>query len=180
MTISRLVLSPVFVFVFMSEGMWARIGAFAIVGINELTDLFDGVIARKLGKTTDFGKIADPLADSVSRFTVFLCFLAAGYAPMWLIAFIFYRDIVVAYVRVLASLHGVALGARRSGKFKAMGQGPSLVIILFLDIIRETTPLPWFHQFTFIFIGFVTVVTIISGIDYVIGTRNLIKRLEQQ
>jgi CDP-diacylglycerol--glycerol-3-phosphate 3-phosphatidyltransferase len=180
MTISRFLLSPVFIVVFLQEGLWARIGAFAIVAINELTDLFDGIIARRRNEITDFGKIADPLADSVSRFTVFLCFIAAGYAPVWMIAFIFYRDIVVSYVRVLAGMHGKVMGARRSGKFKAMAQGPSTLIILLLDIIREMTPIPWFHQFTFILIGFVTLVTVISGIDYVIGTRHYLKRLKLQ
>ena len=180
MTISRLVLSPVFIAVFLSHGLWAKIAALAIVSINELTDLFDGIIARRRGETTDFGKIVDPLADSVSRFTIFLCFLYAGYAPVWMIAFLFYRDIVVSYLRTLAGVHGTVLAARRSGKFKAMAQGPSIVVILILDVYREVTPLPWFHTFTFYLIGFVTIVTIISGIDYVIGNRQFLKKMKLQ
>jgi CDP-diacylglycerol--glycerol-3-phosphate 3-phosphatidyltransferase len=180
MTISRLVLSPVFIIVFLSHGFWAKIAALVIVCINELTDLLDGIIARKRGETTDFGKIIDPLADSVSRFTIFLCFLAAGYAPVWMIAFLFYRDIIVGYLRILASLHGTVLAARKSGKIKAMVQGPAILIILILDIYRESTPLPWFHTFTFYLIGFVTLVTVLSGIDYVIGNRQFLKKMKLQ
>ena len=180
LTISRLLLSPVFIFVFMSEGLWARIGAFVIVGINELTDLFDGIIARRRGETTDFGKLADPLADSVSRFTIFLCFLAAGYAPVWMIAFIFYRDIVVSYLRTLASINGVVLAARQSGKYKAMAQGPSILVILILDIVREVVPLQWFNGFTYWLLAFVTLVTIISLVDYLMGNREFLRKLKLQ
>jgi CDP-diacylglycerol--glycerol-3-phosphate 3-phosphatidyltransferase len=180
MTISRFVLSPVFIIIFLQQGLWARVGAFLIVALNELSDLLDGFIARRRGETTEFGKIADPLADSFCRFTVFLCFMAAGYAPVWMIAFLFYRDIVVSYLRVLAGMHGVVMGARRSGKLKAMAQGPSTLLILLLDIVRNMTPIPWFHQFTFILIGIVTIVTIISGVDYVMGTKQYMKRLKLQ
>lgn len=180
MTISRFTLAPVFIAVFLQQGLWARVGSLVIVLVNESTDLLDGIIARKRGETTEFGKIADPLADSVCRFTVFLCFMAAGYAPVWMIAFLFYRDIVVGYLRVLAGMHGVVMGARRSGKLKAAFQGPSTVIILTLDVIRTLTPVPWFHQFTFVLIGIVTVVTVISGVDYVIGTRKYFERLKLQ
>ncbi len=178
LTISRLLLSPVFILVFMSQGLWARIGAFVIVGINELTDLFDGIIARKRGETTDFGKLADPLADSVSRFTIFLCFLAAGYAQVWMIAFIFYRDIVVSYMRTLASINGVVLAARQSGKFKAMAQGPSILIVLVLDIVREIMPLPWFDGFTYWLLAFATLITMISLVDYVMGNREFLRKLK--
>jgi CDP-diacylglycerol--glycerol-3-phosphate 3-phosphatidyltransferase len=177
MTISRLLLSPVFIFVFMSHGLWARIGAFVIVGIIELTDLLDGIVARKRGEVTDFGKIADPLADSVSRFTIFICFLAAGYAPVWMIAIFFYRDIVVSYMRILASMNGVVLAARRSGKFKAMAQGPSILIILVLDIVREIYPVWWFDRFTYWLLAFVTLVTLISMVDYVMGNREFVRKL---
>jgi CDP-diacylglycerol--glycerol-3-phosphate 3-phosphatidyltransferase len=178
MTVCRLVLSPVFIFVFLAQGMWARIGVLAIACISELTDLFDGIIARKRGEITDFGKIIDPLADSVSRFTIFLCFMYRGYAPVWMIAFLFYRDIMVGYLRILAILHGKVISARKSGKFKAMIQGPSILIILMLDVYREITPLAWFHQFTVILIGFVTIVTVLSGIDYVVGNRQFLKEMK--
>lgn len=177
MTISRLLLSPVFIFVFMSQGIWARIGALVIVIVIELTDLLDGMVARKRGEITDFGKIADPLADSVSRFTIFICFLAAGYAPVWMIAFIFYRDMVVSYMRILASMNGVVLAARRSGKFKAMAQGPSILIILMLDVIREIYPIWWFNRFTYWLLAFVTLVTVISLVDYVMGNREFVRKL---
>lgn len=177
MTISRLLLSPVFIFVFMSQGLWARIGALVIVIVFELTDLLDGMVARKRGEITDFGKIADPLADSVSRFTIFICFLAAGYAPVWMIAFIFYRDMVVSYMRILASMNGVVLAARRSGKFKAMAQGPSILIILMLDVIREIYPIWWFNRFTYWLLAFVTLVTVISLVDYVMGNREFVRKL---
>ena len=59
-----------------------------------------------------------------------------------------------------------------------MAQAPSLIIICLLDVIREMTPLPWFHQFSFWLISFVTVITVISGIDYLMGAKHHLKGLK--
>ena len=61
----------------------------------------------------------DPLADSLSRLTYFLCFTVTGIMPAWVLLILVYRDVGVAYVRVLFSRGGVMLSARTSGKVKA-------------------------------------------------------------
>jgi CDP-diacylglycerol--glycerol-3-phosphate 3-phosphatidyltransferase len=178
LTISRLVLSPIFIFVFLADGIWARLGAFAIVGINELTDLLDGIIARRRGETTDFGKLVDPLADSISHLTVFICFVAKGYAPVWMVALLVYRDLFVGYLRTVAGLQGRVLSARGIGKRKTMTQGLIIIIILLVDIFREYTEIVWFFQFSYVLVGLATLVTVVAGVEYAVANRHLLKRLK--
>ena len=177
MTISRLVLSPVFIIIFLQQGLWARIGAFIIVAVNELTDLLDGIVARRRKEVTDFGKIIDPMSDSLYHLTVFLCFVAKGYAPVWMVALLFYRDFIISYLRTLGSMHGQVLQARSIGKRKTMAQGFAIIIILFLDIIRQYHPISWFFSAAYILVGVATFVSVLAGIEYIVANRKLYRKL---
>lgn len=100
-------------------GAEAWIAAIVVMGLAELTDALDGILARRSGRVTDIGKVIDPMADSLYRALVFLSFLSVGWMSVWLVAVIFIRDIVVAYVRTLSQQIGITMAARASGKFKA-------------------------------------------------------------
>lgn len=103
-------------------GAEAWLAAIAVMALAEISDALDGILARRTGTVSDFGKVIDPMADSLYRALVFLAFLAAGWMSVWLVAVIFARDIVVAYVRTLSQQIGVTMSARRSGKIKAAVQ----------------------------------------------------------
>lgn len=103
-------------------GAEAWISAIVVMALAEISDALDGILARRSGRVTDIGKVIDPMADSLYRALVFLGFLAAGWMSVWLVAVIFVRDIVVAYVRTLSQQLGVTMSARRSGKIKAAVQ----------------------------------------------------------
>jgi len=135
LTMARLLLSPVFVVVFMLGDTAGHLLALLIAGAFEITDLLDGYFARKRKETSDFGKLFDPMTDSISRFSVFLCLLWAGYAHLWMVALIFYRDLFVAYLRVACARSGMVLPARLSGKVKAIAQGIVILVILALILI---------------------------------------------
>lgn len=87
--------------------------------IIEVSDFFDGALARKYGTVSDFGKLFDPFADSFARLTYFLSFVAVGIMPVWIFLLVMYRDVGVAFVRLLTMKKGVAMGAQLSGKIKA-------------------------------------------------------------
>jgi len=135
LTASRLVLSPIFVLVFLHDTFGGAIACLAIAIVSELTDLFDGMVARYRNEVTDFGKILDPLADSISRLTIFICFVQGGQAPIYLIVFILYRDSLVATLRTFCAYRGVVVSARKTGKIKAVFQATAILIILLLRII---------------------------------------------
>ena len=140
LTSSRLLLSPIFVLVFLQEGLWARVAALGIVVLSELSDAFDGHIARSRGEVTDFGKLLDPLADSVSRMSVFIAFMAAGIIPWWMVLVFVYRDSLISTMRTICAYRGEVVAARSSGKIKAIIQATVIIIVLLGRIVSALLP----------------------------------------
>lgn len=140
LTFARLLMSPVFVLVFLQEGLWARIAALAIVVVSELTDAFDGHLARSMGEVTDFGKLLDPLADSVSRISIFIAFMAVGLIPWWMVVVFIYRDSLISTMRTVCAYRGEVVAARASGKIKAIIQATVIIAILLGRIVTVLYP----------------------------------------
>lgn len=196
LTLSRIALSPVFVWAFLQghvdgHARWAQWTALAVALSFELTDAFDGWVARARNEVSDFGKILDPLADGISRFSVFLCFLVAGYATVWTVAIVFWRDAVVSTLRVVASGHGVVLAARPAGKAKAIVQAVAIIAILVFGLVPAfpsggvggwylwVVEDPRHHREVAQWIMWgVAGVTALSLVDYLRGNRDILRRLE--
>ena len=122
LTLGRIVLAPVFfvLWEFTKTGPAAwMIGVWLAFGLIEVSDLLDGYFARALGQESELGKVLDPFADSVSRLTYFICFAGSGIMPLWILLVLVYRDVAVAYIRVMASKEKTLMAARLSGKLKA-------------------------------------------------------------
>ncbi len=106
-----------------------------LLSISELSDAFDGYLARKLHQVTDLGKLLDPMADSIYRISVFLTFTRPPINLPLLLVFIFlYRDSVISTLRTICALRGFALAARSTGKIKAVLQAVAIFVILFAMI----------------------------------------------
>src|SRR6056297_2366443 len=108
LTLVRLALAPVFIAVYVTGGTPAAVAALAVAVTFEITDLLDGYIARSYNQVSSIGKLIDPMADSISRFSVFLAFVTEQSVqkdpwPVLLVAMIFYRDAIVAYIRIFAA-----------------------------------------------------------------------------
>ncbi|MCD6404524.1 MAG: CDP-diacylglycerol--glycerol-3-phosphate 3-phosphatidyltransferase [Planctomycetes bacterium] len=176
-TLARIILSPFFILFFCLGGDWL-FAAFFVGLLFEITDFLDGLIARSTNRVTGFGKIFDPLADSISRFTVFLCLLWGGYANVFAIAIIFYRDALVASVRTVAAYENVIVAARFSGKLKAVVQsiGITTVLLVVMWHRHDADPQAASSGITGVIIWFVAVVTGASGVDYIKANWHLIKR----
>lgn len=124
-TALRVFLSPIFFLVFFMPIKTDRAALSSVIVLwilftfIEISDLFDGKIARARKEVSDFGKLLDPFADSFSRLTYFLCFVGMDFMPLWVFLLILYRDLSVSFVRLLMAKRGIAMGARISGKVKA-------------------------------------------------------------
>lgn len=162
------------------------IGVFALpiiliglVLIAELTDLFDGMAARKQNQVTEFGKLLDPMADSIFRLSVFLA-LTQGpvHLPLWLVLCLFYRDSVISLLRTVCALRGFTLAARWSGKIKAVVQGVAALLILGMMIPHSLGFLSLVALQTSSFYITVAVVgyTLFSGIEYLRANQVYIKK----
>jgi CDP-diacylglycerol--glycerol-3-phosphate 3-phosphatidyltransferase len=126
LTASRLFLAPVFFIVF-NWGDSIGLSPLAVVTILwsifilvELSDLFDGMAARKMKTVSGFGKLFDPFADVFARLTYFVCFAVTGIMPLWIFLVIIYREFSQLFLRQLVAEKGVAMGARPGGKVKAV------------------------------------------------------------
>ncbi len=139
---------------------WILVGL-AILG--ELTDLADGFLARKFNMGSELGAALDPLCDSLYRLSVFLGFAAAGWMPLWMVLPFAFRDIIVSYARIAAATRGVSVGARWSGKIKAVVQGAAQIIVLVLFALG-------LHgDWNIYLIGAAVLITLYSLVDYVFG-----------
>ena len=143
-TLSRIFLSIIAVLLLFSGNIKLLAIAYAIMGFSEISDVLDGYVARRDKLVTNLGKILDPLSDSVSRFFFYFAFAWHGLFPIWFMTFFFFRDIIVAYVRIYSSFSGIVLSARISGKVKAFAQfiGQYLLIFaLMFNTIQDGHPL---------------------------------------
>lgn len=123
LTLGRIALAPVFLTVFMARltapRVWNAIAAAAIFFLGELTDLLDGILARRLRQTSELGKLLDPFADVVSRLTYFLALLLADVLPLWFFAVVLYRELGITFWRLYLVQSDIVLGANLGGKTKA-------------------------------------------------------------
>ncbi len=169
LTSIRLGLAPVFPVVFFWESRAGAVLALAVVCISESTDLFDGWAARKFNQVTDLGKLLDPLADSISRLTVFVCLAVGGIAPVYFVLLILYRDGIVSVIRMLSAAKGRILAARLTGKIKAIAQAAAIIGILALRALadpanqNDRTAAAWWLM------AFAAGVTVWSAVDYWLG-----------
>lgn len=148
-------------------GAEAWLAAIAVMALAEISDALDGILARRTGQVSDFGKVIDPMADSLYRALVFLAFLAAGWMSVWLVAVIFARDIIVAYIRTLSQQIGVTMSARPSGKIKAAVQAFAQFSTVGLYAAAALgAPVPAVEISTWLLIA-AAVMTAYSGYDYV-------------
>ncbi len=159
--------------------MWIALGLIILI---EFSDLLDGTIARARNEVTDFGKVFDPVADSVSRQTIFISFMVTGIIPLWMYLIFFYRDAFLQLLRIICASNGVVLAARKSGKAKAVLQGIASFGVLFAVMLEryQTNIIPskifGYHPGFWIMIIPATF-TLLSVIDYVIPNRKLIKKM---
>ncbi len=183
LTLSRLLLAPLFIVFFLINSTGAALAALGLALAFEITDMLDGYVARNIGRVSALGKLIDPLADSVARFSIFLAFTTEASVrehpwPVLIVAFIFYRDAIVSYVRIFAASSGVVLAARKSGKIKAVVQGAGIIIFLSVRsayfLFPESVDMAM-RTFVFYLVMIpVALVTVASGADYVLSNRGAV------
>jgi CDP-diacylglycerol--glycerol-3-phosphate 3-phosphatidyltransferase len=189
LTFSRIVIAPFFAWAFMksftdaSPTLWLWISIILAICI-ELSDAFDGRVARARNQVTDFGKLFDPVADSVSRQTIFLSFLVcdAHIIPLWMFLVFLYRDAFLSVLRMWCAYNGIVLAARRAGKLKAVIQAIGAFLVLFV-CLAQAYRCPWMpanlwgrHPGFWIML-FPAVVTILSIYDYVASNLQTVKSM---
>ncbi|MBQ0924825.1 CDP-diacylglycerol--glycerol-3-phosphate 3-phosphatidyltransferase [Saccharopolyspora endophytica] len=168
LTMSRLLLVPVFlVALFWGDGhdelwRWIATGVFALASI---TDRIDGEIARKRGLVTDFGKIADPIADKALTGAALVGLSLLGDLWWWATWVIIVRELGVTLLRFWVIRHGV-IAASHGGKIKTLLQ--AIAIGLYLLPLGS-----WLDVPRWIVLGAALIATVVTGLDYVIRALRL-------
>jgi CDP-diacylglycerol--glycerol-3-phosphate 3-phosphatidyltransferase len=140
LTILRIVLTPVFVILFVSERLLLKQVSVLVFAVAALTDLYDGWIARKTGKVTRWGVFLDPLADKVLTSAAFVAFAWLDMAPWWMVWSIVVRDISITILRSFAELRGQTLHTNFSAKVKTFAQMVFIYGILLAIVLKNSAP----------------------------------------
>lgn len=156
LTVLRLLLVPVFVLFLLAGGTGWRIAAFAVFAVASFTDLLDGELARRSGRVTDFGKIADPIADKALTGSALITLSALGELSWWVTAVIMVREIGVTLLRFWVLRWGV-IAASRGGKAK------TLLLMIAIGLYVLPLHLAWVRS---VVMAAAVVVTLVTGADY--------------
>jgi CDP-diacylglycerol--glycerol-3-phosphate 3-phosphatidyltransferase len=185
LTLSRIILSPIFMVFFLMENVYCRALSLLIFTIAALTDVWDGYLARKYGIVTGFGKFMDPLADKILTTTAFISFLALGYVKAWMIMLIIIREFFITGLRTLAAYRGMVISPTPSAKLKTVLQMVTIVVILLYINLKTFMPAMGYsgdffelQLVTQIFDWMVlvtTVITVLTGVDYLIKNGSILK-----
>lgn len=185
LTLLRILLGPIFVVLYLYHD---QLGftllslpyvLLCLTVLSEISDVFDGLLARRYNKVTDLGKLLDPMADSIFRLSVFLAFTQGVIRlPLLLVCVFFYRDIVISTLRALCGLRGFALAARLSGKIKAVVQA---IIIFFILIMLVPYSLGYLElsllrKLSVYSVSIGVVYTLYSGCEYILANRSYIQK----
>ena len=167
LTALRLVLVPVFLlFLFAGDGheTASRITAFVIFAVAVVTDRLDGALARTYGMITEFGKLADPIADKMLIGAALIGLSMLGDLPWWVTTVILAREIGITVLR-FAVLHRGVIPASRGGKLKTLVQaiGIGLFILPLQGWPAIWTTVAWWVM------GAAIVLTVLTGVDYVVS-----------
>ena len=191
LTLTRILLSPVFMVLMLFENYYWRLAATVVFIIAALTDLADGYLARKLGHYTGFGRFMDPLADKVLVSTAFLTFVPLGYARGWMVIIIVVREFLITGLRSMAAYRGMVISTSFLAKWKTATQMMAITVVLVFaniePLISGGNPgksimpawilpvLGWHYNLFDVLIFIPLILTIWTGIDYLIKSAGILK-----
>lgn len=178
LTVFRMCMVPVFLFLFcvplpISDTAMRVITA-AVFAVVSLTDMADGKIARKYNLITDFGKFMDPLADKflvmAAMLGILVRFEYLRPVFVWAAAIVIFREFAVTSLRMIAANKaGLVIAAAWLGKVKTTTQMICIITVLLEPVILPFKPFTEYHILSYVTTAVMTVMTVWSGIDYLIA-----------
>jgi len=178
-TVARILVAPVIFVLILSGGFGQLLVAFVLFVAGGVSDIWDGYLARRRGQITDFGKLADPIADKLLVLGTFVPFYVVSLhepvspvpvvfgwqvLPLWVLIVVLGRELLITVFRGFAKRKGVVIAAGVEGKYKALFQ--SLFIggeILWLALRSRALERSWdtaFWSFWQVFHGSYVAITL--------------------
>lgn len=173
-TVSRILLIPIFVIVMMFDFGWGNMTLFGaemqvnyFVGalifiIASATDWVDGYYARKYNLVTNLGKFLDPLADKLLVSAAFILLVEIDLAPAWIVIIIISREFAVTGLRLILAGQGEVVAANQLGKIKTWAQIVAISALILHNTIFTLVGIPFDDIMLYVALFF----TLWSGWDY--------------
>lgn len=186
LTVLRIILTPVFVYFFFSDGDHSGEISLAIFLIAALTDWYDGWLARKFNYISAWGKFWDPIADKILTAGAFLSLVYKGVLMGWPVYIILSRDFLVTGFRAFAEYKGYTFPTSFYAKLKTLLQMVFLYYVLILYIFQHSE---WMAGYSDIIASMlndtvltvlllaIMIITVHSGADYFWQERNVLSKL---
>ena len=137
LTVSRFIITVIFLVVLFSRFPGHETIALALFVAGSLTDYYDGKIARRDKLVTNFGTLMDPLADKILVCSAFIAFVDRNWMPAWMVVVIVARELAITGLRLLAASQNVVLAAERYGKDKTISQIVAIISVLVMASYGE-------------------------------------------
>lgn len=177
LTVSRIALAGIFIWLLFVKGPGAKLAAFAVFMAACITDYYDGYFARKTGSITAFGKLMDPIADKILILGAFLAFVEMEIIPAWMVIVIIARELIITGIRILALSQKKVLSAETGGKHKTVSQMVAVISILIFLIIRDLGVgfryVSILETAVYLLMLITVAMTLTSGVSYMLKNRDI-------
>ncbi len=162
LTLLRILLTPAIVMAFIDHHLELVWIIFALAGC---TDALDGFLARTLHQRSILGAVLDPLADKILLDTTYICLGLKGWIPSWLVVLVVSRDFIIVGGLGLLGLWGVDVRSKIHPTLISKGNTAAQVALVILILLART--FGWdCHGYETVLLGFVTILTLVSGVHY--------------
>lgn len=187
LTTLRIILTPVFLYLFLTgDPVLIRI-SFLVFIVAAITDWYDGWLARKFNYITNWGKFMDPLADKILTSAAFLGFVLIDILALWMVIVIVTRDLIVTLLRIYADYRRIKFTTTRLAKIKTFSQMFFLYYLLLVYTLSTFPELVSDYHSLFSFLldssliywtmFIITIITTYSGLNYLFINSKLIRKL---
>lgn len=183
LTVVRILLVPVFLVLLVGQDgvdpTW-RVWAFVVFVVAMLTDWIDGTLARRWDMITDFGKIADPIADKALMAAALIGLWVVGTLPLWVPIVILVREFGITVLRFVI-IRWVVLPASKGGKLKTVLQTLAIGLMLLWIPVLAWVPALFVVWTVVAWIAMTAaiVVTLVTGIDYCVKSYRLVREAKR-
>lgn len=187
LTIARIILTPVFVFLFLSTDTTMNQISLFVFLVAALTDWYDGWLARKFNYISELGRFLDPLADKILTSTAFFAFVYVGLLDFWMVLIIVIRDFIVTILRLYGQYKKRTFATSFLAKVKTSAQMIFLYYLLVVYVGIEKRLFSFIDQnwsklllnenLIFTSMIFITSITVYTGIEYFYTNRYTLKEI---
>ena len=187
LTLLRIILTPVFVILLLSESPLAKQLSLVTFVIAALTDWYDGWAARKFGYISRWGKFLDPLADKILSSAALLAYVSLGLVDAWMVWIVIFRDFLITGLRSYAEYRDAPIVTSKTAQAKTFGQFVVIYYILILYVarsipmlyedFRDTIDTLMHPEVLYGMMLLVTISNVGTGIAYLFDNRKFLREL---